>query len=1072
MSEVRESSPLRTLLVLLAPCLLSTCLRAQYGGGTGEPNDPYLLYTPAQMNAIGTDPNHWDRHFKLMADIDLSQYTGDQFNLIGYHIAEEDPNNRPFRGVFDGNGHVISHFRYAAADQNEIGLFRCVGDVDSEIRDLTLADPNVSVPGGRNVGSLIGYLQHGGMVRCRTKNGVVRGQENVGGLVGKGGPEVTRVTANSRVYPAMSDCGFTGVVTATRYAGGLVGFNLTGQITGCCATGQVTATEGAGGLAGTHGYGGLTNCYAIVAVVGGKNVGGLAGDSFSVIANCYAAGTISGVNNVGGLVGAGSHEVTGSFWDTQTSGQSTSAGGMGKTTGEMQRAGTFFFWNTCDSETTWTIDEGKDYPRLQWEGRGGQVIDLVPLDVWLAGHGTNEDPYLIYTVEELSLIPLYPCEMDKHYKLMADIDLSVYTNGQFNIPYFSGSFDGNHHTIANFTYTGISRDWVGLFAYIWSGSIKDVNLIDPQVDIGTRYGAGALVGSGHAATITNCHVKGGRISGRAFVGGLVGVIDGAICDCSATATVAGYEAVGGLVGSYGEGTATHCSTSGSITGTYETGGLVGRNGGTIVECYASGNVAGDTDIGGLIGMHGRLGMVDNCYATANVAGVAYVGGLVGFNGGVVVNSYAASKIDSETANGGLIGSGQGSVIGSFWDTEISGKPWSVGGTGKTTGEMKKASTFSAWNAQSEEAVWTIVEGADYPRLRWENRPGDTIKTFRLSDLFSGTGTAADPYLVHTADGLNRIGLYPQDWDKNFRLTADIDLSTCVEKSFNVIGVSGMPFRGIFDGAGHTVSHFRYEYMPLGSFSYRQRCDSIGLFGCVNDPCAVIRNLGLIDPDLSAMGGTSMGALVGTLEDGTVVNCYAKGGTVWGYDYWDVGGLIGSNSGMVAKCHTDGKVVSQTGSVGGLIGSNAGRVFDCYATAEADDGWAVGGLIGSDEGEVVHCYATGPVFGERNSGGLIGYEDSGVVLACFWDVQTSKQATSAAGTGATTAQMKMAYIFIDAGWDFLGETDNGTADIWWIEEGQDYPRLAWELESDGSGSEAGAAAGGAVGDVRESTGRER
>ena len=33
------------------------------------------------------------------------------------------------------------------------------------------------------------------------------------------------------------------------------------------------------------------------------------------------------------------------------------------------------------------------------------------------------------------------------------------------------------------------------------------------------------------------------------------------------------------------------------------------------------------------------------------------------------------------------------------------------------------------------------------------------------------------------------------------------------------------------------------------------------------------------------------------------------------------------------------------------------------------------------------------------------------------------------------------------WDFIDETANGTDDIWWILEGQDYPRLWWELPAD-------------------------
>ncbi|MHC4324394.1 MAG: right-handed parallel beta-helix repeat-containing protein, partial [Planctomycetota bacterium] len=67
---------------------------AKYGGGTGEPNDPYLIYTAGQMNTIGAEPNDWEKHFKLMADIDLKDFGDSSFNLIGSE-------SHPFMGVFD-----------------------------------------------------------------------------------------------------------------------------------------------------------------------------------------------------------------------------------------------------------------------------------------------------------------------------------------------------------------------------------------------------------------------------------------------------------------------------------------------------------------------------------------------------------------------------------------------------------------------------------------------------------------------------------------------------------------------------------------------------------------------------------------------------------------------------------------------------------------------------------------------------------------------------------------------------------------------------------------------------------
>ena len=50
-------------------------------------------------------------------------------------------------------------------------------------------------------------------------------------------------------------------------------------------------------------------------------------------------------------------------------------------------------------------------------------------------------------------------------------------------------------------------------------------------------------------------------------------------------------------------------------------------------------------------------------------------------------------------------------------------------------------------------------------------------------------------------------------------------------------------------------------------------------------------------------------------------------------------------------------------------------------------------------------------------------------------------------GKTTAEMQTARTFLDAGWDFLDETTNGIEDLWWLDEGRDYPRLVWQLTPD-------------------------
>jgi hypothetical protein len=239
----------------------------------------------------------------------------------------------------------------------------------------------------------------------------------------------------------------------------------------------------------------------------------------------------------------------------------------------------------------------------------------------------------------------------------------------------------------------------------------------------------------------------------------------------------------------------------------------------------------------------------------------------------------------------------------------------------------------------------------------------------------------------------------------------------------------------------------------------------------------------------AVKGTEgrVGGLVG-YNKGVVAQCHSTGAVCGGYY---VGGLVGENNGyhdsagMVGECYSTGAVTGAGGPVGGLLGSNQrGTVTHCYCTATVsgksqvgglvgendgydDDpgvvaecfstgavtgaGGSVGGLLGSNHrGTVTHCYCTGAVRSSHGYvGGLVGDNTwwgddlslhAGVVTGCFWDLQRSGQATSGGGTGKTTVEMQTAQTFLDAGWDFVGETKNGTEDLWWILDGAYYPLL--------------------------------
>ena len=783
----KQSGKLTTpLLVLLAIFLFGRPAEAQYGGGTGEPNDPYLIYTAEQMNVIGLHEEDWDKHFILMADIDLAGYTGTDFNIIGIDW------NNAFTGVFDGNGKTVSNFSYISADTDYIGLFAYVADPNAEIKDLGLVDPNVDAGAGSYVGSLAGWFGEGTITDCHVVGGNISGKRYVGGLVGNHGAKYEALSfrfaliSNSYSTASVSgkseigglvgymrpgsrivNCRASGSVSGSgSYVGGLVGSNVFATITCSYATSTVTGDDSVGGLAG-YNENMMTYCYATGSVSGTRNVGGLVGSNYLAITNCYSSGDVSGTWTVGGLVGENWGVVMDSFWDTQTSGQSTSAGGTGKTTAEMQEPNTFMdsgwdFVGAPDGPTDiWAEPFGGGYPILWWQ------LSPLPQLPFSGGTGELDDPYLISTADELNSIGHNPRLMNGHFKLINDIDLGrvgFFIIGSRWHPY-RGVFDGSGHTISNFTYIPPDANGIGLFGYArWPAQIKDLGLITPNVDAGTgryigllagllgegtitncyvvggtvsgSYEVGGLVGYNVQGTMTNCYAKGGSVSGTGwFVGGLIGGNDdGRITNCYASGTVAGDTSVGGLVGG-NDGTITNCYATSSVSGNERVGGLLGANNGRITNCYSTGSVSGNQYVGGLVGRN--YGAISNCYATDSVTGTSNVGGLVGDNNGTISNCYSVGAVPGWAFVGGLVGGFGGPVYNSFWDVETSGQWFSAGGTGKTTAEMQTESTFTGagWDFVGEsvngtEDIWWILESQDYPRLSWEFIEGDSTALAR------------------------------------------------------------------------------------------------------------------------------------------------------------------------------------------------------------------------------------------------------------------------------------------------------------------------------------------------------
>jgi hypothetical protein len=121
------------------------------------------------------------------------------------------------------------------------------------------------------------------------------------------------------------------------------------------------------------------------------------------------------------------------------------------------------------------------------------------------------------------------------------------------------------------------------------------------------------------------------------------------------------------------------------------------------------------------------------------------------------------------------------------------------------------------------------------------------------------------------------------------------------------------------------------------------------------------------------------------------------------------------------------------------------VSNSYSNSDVTSGTGPGGLVGQNNGTISNSYSTGSVTGSNYTGGLVAYNE-GTVSNTFWDTETSGQATSAGGTGMTTAEMKSIGTFSSAGWNIVAVDNAGTRNIaytWNIVNEQTYPFLSWE-----------------------------
>lgn len=304
------------------------------------------------------------------------------------------------------------------------------------------------------------------------------------------------------------------------------------------------------------------------------------------------------------------------------------------------------------------------------------------------------------------------------YKLTADITVTApYAND------FTGTFDGDGHTVTLNITSSSAKSYTGLFGTLAGGAVVK-NVIT----------AGKI-----------------EATGKDNVGGIAGFAntysgDVTIENCKNTAAITGNNEVGGILG-YCSGSAhsvtvTDCANTGTISGTRKLGGICGNleNAHFIKNCYNSGTVTGSA-IGGILGRGARgyssttdTPILENCY---NVGDIVYSG----TNGSAIVGTgYAKKPVEVKNCYA-LKGSAQAFVV--------NGVNADSNSDFKTADEMQSAA-FAALLGEG-----FMVKSGDYPALSWETPTAAVSFTIAPAnatlEINGGTYTGSTTVALPAAD---------------------------------------------------------------------------------------------------------------------------------------------------------------------------------------------------------------------------------------------------------------------------------------------------------------------------------
>ena len=645
--------------------------------GSGTESNPYVIGKTSDLRYLelqlsqGLKKNVDGKYFLLKKDI---SYAG---TAIGSSLCR-------FGGIFDGGGHTVTVTINGA---NLTGLF-------GSIEGATIENLNVtgSITGTDHTAGIAGEAVYSTIRNCSNSATIV-GTHYSAGIVG-GVWETT-----------VADCSNNGTISISgSNAGGIIG-GIWGNATAdrCCNNGSVSAGEvAAGGIVGAV----WDNCTVINcvntqngAIRAGCCAGGIVGNlidngNYSPrIENCANLAKITVGSSVGGIAYCKNPKA--SVLNCFNGGTLTATDGVGCAAILCGGAGTYshcYYANNagyidadtvsiavekkqCGSDLVNEINSYIEADTAMKSDRGWTLwaLDAVshlasPLGTLMAakeldGSGSEEDPYLIKSAEELAGITSRLIEgfdsNTTHYLLTTDIpEYNGAPIGTRDEP-FVGIFDGNGYKVTVSKMNGGEN--VGLFGYVKGTASGRVTVTDD----------GSIVIEKEVMNDVRIVRGSDALEGGIIKNLTVAVADEKEGDVTVPGEIRGnLGSTGAVVGSAEDAQIVNCSSDAAVKGTDEVGGIVGNALGStmILNCYVSAAIEGTgKNVGGIAGKLNDASIVRNCIKLETVKGNRSVGGIVGaMNGkdcavensahyGSVIGTGKSDPDNKSYALGGIVG---------------------------------------------------------------------------------------------------------------------------------------------------------------------------------------------------------------------------------------------------------------------------------------------------------------------------------------------------------------------------------------------------------------------------------